>query len=361
MRRGLLALTTTALVVLACGESGTPRVVPSASPSPAALGSPDPRGWVILPGSPESPANARHDDIVFLDAANGWLVNTRGEVHRTRDGGETWQPLASLPGVFLRCLGFASESLGWAGNLNVTAGTPRPDAALYETTDGGRTWANVSARIAGDPVVGLCGMRVLGSTIVAVGRWNGPAVFVKSADRGRTWTSRSVAPLASGLVDVFFFNDQDGFAVGGLGLGTSEAEQRASRTVVLRTSDGGATWQTRYLSEGAGEWAWKITFVDDQVGYVTTEGPAGRGIVLKTVDGGESWTPLVVDPGASFQGVAFVDRNRGWAGSFPTLFATTDGGASWTPLFFGTRVNRIRVVGPDLVFASGDRVYRWTP
>jgi photosystem II stability/assembly factor-like uncharacterized protein len=137
----------------------------------------------------------------------------------------------------------------------------------------------------------------------------------KSTDRGRTWTSRSLAPLASGLVDVFFFNEQDGFAVGGLGLGTSEAE-RASRTVVLRASDGGATWQTRYLSDSAGEWAWKIHFTDDQVGYVTTEGPAGRGIVLKTVDGGATWTPLVVSPGAAFQGVAFVDRDRGWAGSF---------------------------------------------
>jgi photosystem II stability/assembly factor-like uncharacterized protein len=84
-------------------------------------------------------------------------------------------------------------------------------------------------------------------------------------------------------------------------------------------------------------------------------------VVLKTVDGGGTWTPLVVSPGTTFQGVAFVDRERGWAGSFPTLFATTDGGASWTPLQFGTRVNRMRVVGSDLVYASGDRVYRWTP
>ena len=314
----------------------------------------------MLPGSPESPAHARHDDVFFLDASNGWLVNTRGEVHRTRDGGESWERVATVPGVFLRCVGFASPSRGWAGNINATT-QARVGAALFETADGGVTWSNVSDRIAGDPVVGLCGMRVLGATIVAVGRWNGPAVFVKSTDGGRTWTARNLAGLASGLVDVFFFNEQDGFAVGGLGVGSSEAEQRSSRTVVLRTSDGGASWQTAYLSESVGQWAWKIDFVDDSVGFVTTEGPSPQGVVLKTVDGGATWTPVLVSPGAAFEGVAFVTRERGWVGSFPTLFATTDGGASWAPLHFGTRVNRMRVVGPDLVYASGDRVYRWTP
>jgi photosystem II stability/assembly factor-like uncharacterized protein len=256
-------LAAAALVAMACGEGGMPRVSPSASPSPPPSGPADPRGWVMLPGSPESPANARHDDVFFLDPASGWLVNTRGEVHRTRDGGGTWQRIATVPGVFLRCVGFTSASRGWAGNISATT-QARAGSALFETTDGGVSWSNISDRIAGDPVVGLCGMRVLGSTIVAVGRWNGPAVFVKSNDGGRTWMSRNLAGLASGLVDVFFFNQQDGFAVGGLGVGSSEAEQRASRTVVLHTSDGGATWQTRYLSEGVGEWAWKIHFVDDR-------------------------------------------------------------------------------------------------
>jgi len=358
MRDGIAWLTV-ALSAVACGGAGARP--PSASPSPSPSAAADPQGWVMLPASPESPPNGRHDDVFFLDAANGWLVNTRAEVHRTRDGGSTWERLAQVPDVFLRCVGFASETLGWAGNINSTGGRTRPDASLFETADGGRTWTNISTRIEGEPVVGLCGLRVLGDVVVAVGRWNGPPVFVKSTDGGRRWTSRSLAGLASGLVDVFFFNEQDGFAVGGLGVGSSEAEQRASRTVVLRTGDGGATWQTQYLSETVGEWAWKIDFVDDRVGFVTTEGPTPRGVVLKTVDGGDTWAPVLVSPGVAFEAVSFVSRERGWVGSFPTLFATANGGASWTPLHFGTRVNRMRVVSPDLVYASGDRVYRWTP
>ena len=51
----------------------------------------------------------------------------------------------------------------------------------------------------------------------------------------------------------------------------------------------------------------------DRVGYVTTEGPTPEGVVLKT------------------------------------------------PLRFGTRINRMRVLSDSLVYASGDRVYRWAP
>ncbi len=319
---------------------------------------------MTLTGSPLSPGTSRHDDLFFLDASNGWLVNVRGEVHRTQDGGATWQLLSQFPAgmVFPRCLGFASATRGWVGSLNITAGRLVPDSSLFETQDGGRTWTNVFTRLGGAPVVGLCGLRVLSPSIVAaVGRWCGPPVFVKTTDGGRTWTSRSLAPLVTGVVDLFFLDERNGFAVGGLGVGTSEAEERASRTVILATTDGGESWQTRYLSTGLGQWAWKIQFITDRIGYVTTEGPTPDGVILKTTDGGVTWRAMAVDPGVAFEGLAFVTPERGWVGSFPTLYGTADGGATWRSLAFGIRVNRMRVLSESLVFAAGDRVYRWTP
>jgi len=319
----------------------------------------------MLANSPTSPPNGRHEDTFFLDASNGWLINARGEVHRTADGGATWQQLAQLTDsgrtIVNRCLAFSSATRGWIGNLNTTAGSILPNPSLFETTDGGRSWANISTRISGATVIGLCGMRVVTpNMVVTVGRWGGPAVFVKTTDGGRTWTSRALEPLVTGIVDVFFFNERDGFAVGGLGVGYSEAEQRASRTVILSTSDGGETWTQRYVSTAVGQWAWKIQFVTDQIGYVTTEGPTPEGVVLKTVDGGATWRPLAVAPGVAFEAVGFVSPDRGWVGAFPTLYSTADGGASWKALDYGTRINRMRVISDSLIYACGDREYRWS-
>jgi photosystem II stability/assembly factor-like uncharacterized protein len=319
-------------------------------------------GWRVQESSPASPVNSRHDDIAFLDEQTAWLVNTRGEVYGTSDAGARWDRLAQFPGdVFPRCVGFASARLGWVGNINLT-NIPKPDMALFETQDGGRTWSNVSSRIAGAPVAGLCGMRVLSSSVaVAVGRWNGPAVFVKTVDGGRTWTSRNLDALTGGLVDVTFLDDDIGFAVGGFGDGSSDTQQRASRVVVLATSDGGESWSVRYLGDRAGERGWKIQFVDASTGHVSIEGPGAVGSVLRTTDGGRTWERRLVAPGVSFEGIGFVTPERGWAGSGRTLYRTGDGGATWQALEFGASVNRIRVVSPRRAFASGDRVYAWQP
>jgi photosystem II stability/assembly factor-like uncharacterized protein len=350
-----------AAALLGCGggSSRAPLPTPSSGPS---LPPPMADGWRAVESSPLSPANARHDDITFVDERTGWLVNIRGEVYGTTDGGQSWQRLSqATTEVFPRCVGFASSGLGWIGNINLT-NSPLPDRALFETEDGGRTWSNISSRITGAPVAGLCGMRVLDArTVVAVGRWSGPAVFVKTTDGGRTWVSRDLGALTAGLVDVAFLDERRGFAVGGFGDGPADAQQRASRVVVLATEDGGETWQTRYLGSRAGERGWKIQFADALTGYVSIEGASPEGVVLRTADGGRTWERRLVAAGLSFEGVGFVSPRRGWLGSGQGLFATQDGGANWQALGLGRSVNRIRVLGPDRAFAAGDRVYAWTP
>jgi hypothetical protein len=76
-----------AVVLFGCGSSSVPPAAPTGTPAPLPSGPQQPGGWEVLAGSPTSPAQNRHEDLVFLDASNGWLVNARAEVWGTKDGG----------------------------------------------------------------------------------------------------------------------------------------------------------------------------------------------------------------------------------------------------------------------------------
>jgi photosystem II stability/assembly factor-like uncharacterized protein len=306
-----------------------------------------------------SPPFARHDDLFFLDPSLGWLVNTRGEVFRTQDGAGSWTLIHNQANTFYRAVGFATAAKGWLGNLNFF-NNPTPDNALFETADGGVTWTNITTRIIGANPVGICGIHVLDpQTVFAVGRWNGPAAFVRTFDGGATWQGVDLSLLATGLVDVYFFDRQDGIIVGGVGVGNAPAAQDSSRTVILATRDGGSTWERRYLSTRQGKWAWKISFPSRQVGYVSTQGPTPDGVVLKTVDGGQTWTELAAAPGYGFSGIGFISDLVGWVAADTTAFATTNGGADWHQVKLGRNVNRFRFLSPTLGFAAGEVLYRF--
>ena len=316
-------------------------------------------GWQVVPTAPMSPPFARHDDLFFLDPSLGWLVNTRGEVFRTQDGAGSWTLIHNQANTFYRAVGFATAAKGWLGNLNFF-NNPTPDNALFETADGGVTWTNITTRIIGAKPVGICGIHVLDpQTVFAVGRWNGPAAFVRTFDGGATWQGVDLSLLATGLVDVYFFDRQDGIIVGGVGVGNAPAAQDSSRTVILATRDGGSTWERRYLSTRQGKWAWKISFPSRQVGYVSTQGPTPDGVVLKTVDGGQTWTELAAAPGYGFSGIGFISDLVGWVAADTTAFATTNGGADWHQVKLGRNVNRFRFLSPALGLAAGEVVYRF--
>lgn len=358
-RPRLLPRTLCLLAAAACGGGDAPGPPPLPPPGPPPPVAPA-LGWETLGAAPVSPGDARHDDLFFLSPDLGWLVNTRGEIHQTRDGGRTWTLLHSDPDVRFRSVGFATPEVGWAGDINAF-NRPEPLHALYESRDGGRTWTNITTAVAGPEPVGLCGLWVVdGSTVYAVGRWSGPAVFVRTRDGGASWSSVDLAPLATGAVDVRFFDAEHGLVTGGDGVGNSPEAQGSSRTVVLRTEDGGDTWEVAHSSDRTGTWGWKFSFPTPQVGYLATQGPARAGIVLKTTDGGRTWSELQVAEDVGFSGIGFATAQLGWVGGDDDeVFETLDGGLTWSRVHLGTSLNRFRMLGPDLGYASGRTVYRF--
>jgi photosystem II stability/assembly factor-like uncharacterized protein len=360
VRRFVLPILASLPVALAVACDGSTTIDECNDQPTASCVATDP--WQLLQESPTPTTRDRLWDAYFLTASTGWVVGAPGDVFKTTDGGETWDHRhASATALNFRAVAFAHDQFGWVGALNRLI-DPEPDAALYETRDGGVTWTNISHRIEGPEVVGLCSLfRLDNLNIYGVGRWNGPAVFVRTRDQGRTWQSTSLEPLLSGAIDVHFFTPLRGVVTGGRGLGLAEETWSVSRAVVLMTEDGGTTWQERFVSPTPGTWGWKMSFPTPDVGYIAVQGPAEVSSVLKTTDGGRTWREIAVVAGRpfGFWAVGFVTPTHGWVGGDDQVFETTDGGTTWSVRGWGQNLNRIRVVSPRLAYAVGSRVYRF--
>jgi photosystem II stability/assembly factor-like uncharacterized protein len=130
---------------------------------------------------------------------------------------------------------------------------------------------------------------------------------------------------------------------------------------LAKTSDGGTTWQRvpipadyltslRFIDEGVG---WVGGFVNRDVPQIACHqaAPAGaqpcKGVVLRTHDGGQTWQTVLAIPTDSIQGepirqIQAVDGLRAWALTLDQapcqsrclsfLQRTTDGGQTWRTL-----------------------------
>jgi photosystem II stability/assembly factor-like uncharacterized protein len=357
--RGVVRVT---LSALAAGLVGCHSDAPAGPPPPPPPAAP---GWAMVNAGPESPGQ-HFMDTFFLTQDEGWVVGIPGDVYHTANGGGTWDLRHNSPSdgaQLFRAVAFITPTHGWVGDVNFF--TPVPHRAIWETHDGGRTFTDISTQIIGPEPVGICGLwKVDASTIYGVGRWNGPAIFIKTTDGGVTWHSMNLAPLLTGAVDVYFFDQLHGLVVGGRGVGNTPAEQASSRTVVIMTSDGGATWSERYVGSTTGHWAWKISFPTSLIGYVATQGGGADHVTIKTIDGGLTWSELpVVTTELGFSGAGFVSPTLGWIGGETGAFETADGGTSWQKVAWAGEeaINRFRILSNGAAVAVGKHIFRYTP
>jgi photosystem II stability/assembly factor-like uncharacterized protein len=99
-------------------------------------------------------------------------------------------------------------------------------------------------------------------------------VFTSSKAVSQTWQILPDSPVADGrFEDVWFINENTGWVV-----------ERHSADKILKTIDGGKTWDVKYYS-ATGNSLRSVAFNNENLGWVG----ALNGILLKTVDGGENW------------------------------------------------------------------------
>lgn len=295
-----------------------------------------------------APVGGRYDDICFLDPDTGWACGgpTSNSILHTTNGGVTWY-LQWGTMEYLRSIEFINDSVGLCGSLF---------NALYRTTDGGTTWTDIAPTMTVQPQ-GFCGLSAVApQTFYSCGIWSSPAFVIRSDDAGTTWDFIDMSPWASSLVDVWFTSPDSGF-VSGASIVPAEGG------IVLRTTDGGATWSPVHTTGVPGDIVWKIQRLDGAhwFGSVYGQGVVANTRMIRSDDGGLSWEDREVANYYTYtEGVGFLDTLVGWVGGDQELFTTTDGGDTWQSQVMGSEHNRFQRVNSGLVYASGAGIYKYS-
>ena len=247
----------------------------------------------------------------FTDKSNGYLLLHDGSILKTADGGQTFSKQTALPGTPASATGGNAVptdlyfSSATSGLVVVTP--PGGTSLAYTTTDGGVSWTPLTTVPPGSVVTRLYEFDA--QTIYAVG----PNTLLRSIDGGATFQRRNVG---------------DGL--------TLTSIHCATPTTCLLTTDQGTLERT---TDG-GDTATPITASSVPLAAAAFGSPmravgvGAAGQMVISSDGGVDYTPLGRDLGATFlelragpvPSMALAPATKGQIG------VSTDSGATWTLL-----------------------------
>ena len=167
--------------------------------------------------------------------------------------------------------------------------------------------------------------------------------ILRTVDGGRTWQLRPIpATQRSDFRDVDAFSDRVAYV---LSIGSGESSR------IYKTVDGGEHWDLQFANRDPKVFLDAMTFADATHGVAFSDSVDGAFMALMTSDG-RSWTRVPVDrlpaalPGegafaASGSNIAMVGRDCIWIGTTASrVLRSLDGGHTWsvieTPLATGT-------------------------
>ena len=252
----------------------------------------------------EVPTDETLRGVCFVDENNGYAVGTNGTILHTSDGGKIWTKQSVDTLDEFRGVVFTDKNNGWATSIRPThydwlGYADDWQGSIWHTADGGQTWnkqslpenASLLNRIEFvDANNGWAvGIRLVGYD------YSWPihnAVIYHTSDRGLTWQEQYAPSLEIVFTGIDFVDAQHGWVVGFRGNSGVEGG------TVFRTGDGGITWERLEMEEMTSAVLWDVHFVDTNRGYLvgTLYGAAWGPPVLRTLDGGDSWDiPIMED------------------------------------------------------------------
>ncbi|MCY7359754.1 MAG: oxidoreductase [Rudanella sp.] len=162
--------------------------------------------------------------------------------------------------------------------------------------------------------------------------------FLRSTDGGDTWQTGTV----KGAETCDFRDVQAIDAQTAVFMSAGPAEQGQAR--IYRTTNGGQSWTLCYQTQQAGVFFDGLSFWNVRQGIAFSDPVAGRYVLIRTDDGGQTWQPIppsqspAVHPGeaafaASGSSIVVQGSQNVWIGSGGVgggrVFRSTDSGRSW--------------------------------
>ena len=226
-------------------------------------------------------------------------------LHRSTDGGLSWAPVAGYPDLPVRSLALSPS---WPAHPVLLAGT---DQGVYRTTDGGLTWVRTQG-------LTPCGVRALtmppSESPLVVGTYR--QGVHGSTSGGQDWFPMGLQDRASSDVwDVAispdYDTDQTVFALDDYAYCGGD---------VVRTTDGGATWEPVWGTSYPGPLAISPQYGDDHTVFSIADGY----VVMGSFDGGDTWDGVGQWPTSDYYPARVVALPPNYSAD-STIFAGANG------------------------------------
>lgn len=293
---------------------------------------------------------SQYNSQYFFNATTAWVAVSRPiiDVYRTTDGGNTWQETTILPAIQdaqPTQITFVNPLSGWI--VLFSADNGRNDVAILHTTDGGKTWSQVSTTGASSGQLptggGLWGVSFLNDSVgwATSSEKNSPVLF-RTDNAGRSWQAQTLT-LPSDIYFIVtlppaFFSDLEGILpLLYFSSGNTEGIE------VYTTRDGGVSWLGTppqsinvTISADVVTTSSLITFRDMTHGWAVD---ANGTPFYVTTDGGNHWTNIsATTRHKAISALSFVSATIGWAidrldHDSSSLIKTEDGGQTWHVIF----------------------------
>lgn len=202
--------------------------------------------------------------------SSGPAEKGQAQIYRTTDGGKNWALVyeRKLPGIFFDALAF------WDHKHGIVLSDPvNHRFALFTTEDGGANWKQVPPDSVPPALPNEGAFAASNSCLTVEGSSNvwfatgGAAVarVFRSKDRGQTWavsdTPMHPTSASSGIFSLQFSSAKDGLAAGG----DYQHPEGSELSNLMRTTDGGHTWQPGSPTDPAGIYFSSVVREDDLI------------------------------------------------------------------------------------------------